>query len=393
MLNLFLPAWEAGIGAVAIRILLAGLLSFVLSLVLGRYTIRWLIDRSISDGEARKSSETLNEINKGKATVPTMGGIFILASIALSGLLLLPFNTTALPAWSIIGAMIALGGLGLIDDWTKLTKSDRDGVSGKFKLAYQVIVAGAACTLTALYTPESAQSLLIPGTGYSIPLGMAMIPLGIFVVVGSSNAVNLTDGLDGLAAGTSIMVSIAMGIAAVAISIPGVAESLGLPLLIGGLPVGMVAIMMAGACAGFLWFNTHPAQVFMGDTGSLALGGGLGMIAVASRMEILLAIAGAIFVAEAASVMLQVGWFKLSKGKRIFRCAPLHHHFQFGGWKETKVTQRFWMLSALTCALGLSLLAMPGMIKLDRDAQAKPTMVDVTSALPSAPAPSEVISR
>lgn len=385
MLNLFLPAWEAGLGAIALRVLLAGVLSFLVSLMLGRFTIRWLISRSVQDGEARKASETLNKINKGKATVPTMGGIFILASIAIGSLLLLPFDSSAIGAWAVVGTMLALGALGLIDDWTKLTRSDRDGISGKFKLAWQVLVAGSACTLIALFTPEASQSLLIPSTGYSIPLGMAMVPLGIFVVVGSSNAVNLTDGLDGLAAGTSIMVSLALALGALAIAIPGVAEALGLPVLVAGMPVAIVAVLIAGACAGFLWFNSHPAQVFMGDTGSLALGGGLGMIAVASRMELLLAIAGIVFVAEAASVMLQVGCFKLTKGKRLFRCAPLHHHFQFSGWKETKVTQRFWMLSALACVAALGLLALPGFAHLDRASESQPIQADAEKTAPVEP--------
>jgi phospho-N-acetylmuramoyl-pentapeptide-transferase len=302
----------------------------VLAVIAGRLTIPWLVRKKLNDGDQRKASDYLNMLHADKKNTPTMGGAFlvpvVLVAAALGGAVLTWFGADAVKVWSALGlAAVVLVGhamLGLYDDYCKLTRRGTDGISGRKKLVAQTVLAAVACT--GAYSLWGGGELALPYL--RLDLGWLIIPVGVFVMVGASNAYNLTDGLDGLAGGTGAIAFYALGGA-------------------------------AARLVGFLFWNRHPAKVFMGDTGSLALGALLGFMAIIGRMEILLAVAGGVFVAEAGSVMLQVAYFKASKGKRIFRCSPLHHHFQFGGWHESKVTSRFWA-AGMACAAATLVLTL-----------------------------------
>lgn len=322
----------------------------------GRLVIPWLVKRKINDGEQRKASDYLRMLHSDKKNTPTMGGAFIvpawlLVSALGAGMLVLlgfdalrVFGALGLAAFVVLGN----GALGLVDDYCKLTKRGKDGISGKSKLAAQTAIAALASSGACWLLGDAGRLLVLPFV--SLDIGWWMIPLGTFVIVGAGNAYNLTDGLDGLAGGTGSVAFYAMAGGAGLLAALGSAPALALEAAL----LGSVA---SGALLGFLYWNRHPAKVFMGDTGSLSLGALLGLLAVLARLELLLAVVGGVFVVEALSVMLQVGYFKLSKGKRIFRCAPLHHHFQFGGWHETKVTRHF-LAAACACAfVGLALAA------------------------------------
>ncbi|MCA8940725.1 MAG: phospho-N-acetylmuramoyl-pentapeptide-transferase, partial [Planctomycetes bacterium] len=287
----------------------AFLVAFIVALYLGKRTIAWLIAQGVNDGEARKASETLNEINAGKERTPTMGGIFIIITLVLCSFLFLPLKAHA--AWWVLAAMVGSAALGVVDDWAKLKRrGKRDGISGRTKLGVQSLLY-AICTFGILsLAPEAARVLHIPLVGIDLPIGWGALALGVIVAVGSSNAVNLADGLDGLAGGMSVMTMLTLAIVGALLGAEAFAGA-GVLRAEDAMAVSLLATLVAGATLGFLWFNAHPAQVFMGDTGSLALGAGLGMIAVALRQELLLAVIAATFVAEAASVMLQVGYFKL----------------------------------------------------------------------------------
>jgi phospho-N-acetylmuramoyl-pentapeptide-transferase len=233
--------------------------------------------------------------------------------------------------------------LGFLDDWAKITKKSTDGVSGWFKIALQT-VAALACSGYLYYLDPSIARILVPFVGL-VDLGYFFIPFAMVVIIGASNAVNLTDGLDGLASGSMVVAAIAF---------------LSLCLSFGEVALANYLLCIVSACLGFLWFNAHPAKVFMGDTGSLSLGGALGTVAVCTHTELLLVIIGGIFVAEACSVMIQVGWFKITRkvygeGRRFFRMAPIHHHFEKCGWSETQVCVRFWIISFFLAILGLIL--------------------------------------
>jgi phospho-N-acetylmuramoyl-pentapeptide-transferase len=291
-----------------------------------------------------------------KKNTPTMGGAFIvpawLAAVALGGGAMTLMGFDPVRVWCAIGlgAFVVLGNaaLGFYDDYCKLTKRGTDGISSRAKLAAQTLIAVAASTGAWWLVGEEGRLLVLPFA--NIEIGLWMIPLGTFVIVGAGNAYNLTDGLDGLAGGTGSVAFYAMAGGAALLAAFGSAPSL-------SLEAAMLGCAASGALLGFLYWNRHPAKVFMGDTGSLSLGALLGFVAVLARLELLLAVVGGVFVVEALSVMLQVGYFKATHGKRIFRCAPLHHHFQFGGWHETKVTRHF-VAAACACAfVGLALAA------------------------------------
>ena len=322
----------------------------------GRLVIPWLVKRKINDGEQRKASDYLRMLHSDKKNTPTMGGAFIVPAwlsvviVGAASLSMLGFD-----AWRVwgsvgLGAWVVLGNasLGFVDDYCKLTKRGKDGLSAKAKLAAQTVIAAAASTGACWLLGEEGRVLILPFV--SIEIGWWMVLIGTFVIVGAGNAYNLTDGLDGLAGGTGSVAFYAMAGGAGLLAALGSAPALALEAAL----LGSVA---SGALLGFLYWNRHPAKVFMGDTGSLSLGALLGLIAVMARLELLLAVVGGVFVVEALSVMLQVGYFKMSHGKRIFRCAPLHHHFQFGGWHETRVTRHF-LAAACACAfVGLALVA------------------------------------
>ncbi len=352
MLRSFLPFDTHGFEAYFISALLVFTFAFLVTLLSGAKFIPWLRRQRIQDGEARKASETLNQINQGKAETPTMGGIFILSSIVISALLLVPFNRVTI---SILLAITGSGLLGVYDDWSKLKRKGRDGISAKTKMLLQLSLF-TLCTFI-LFGSEHVLSrgLWIPFVNIELSLGYLFLPFALVVLSGTSNAVNLSDGLDGLASGMGFMVALCFGVI-VGLGLffeAGRGVDSWFPMVSEITSIGFIAFIVAGSCLGFLVYNRHPAKVFMGDTGSLALGAALAMIALALHQELLLALAGGVFVAEALSVILQVGFFKLSGGKRLFKCSPLHHHFQFLGWQERRVTRSFWLASGLCCVLAL----------------------------------------
>jgi phospho-N-acetylmuramoyl-pentapeptide-transferase len=352
MILWFFEAYTSVLGKTTQRALLAALCSFVLALVLGPALIGWLrrrfLEPNISD------SAKLAELHQNKHRTPTMGGLFIVAGL-VAGVLVFGDLTNI---YMLVALLVAVGlaAVGACDDLTKL-RGQRNGISARTKLAGQVAVSLAAAALLYQHQVqlEDGLQLQLPLVGTSVDLGLWFIPLAVLVMVGSSNAVNLTDGLDGLAGGCLVFALAALGVVAYGCGHAELAQYLNLPRLPGAQEVLVLVAAMLGGVLGFLWFNCHPAQVFMGDTGSLPLGGLLGLVAVATRQELLLVVVAGVFVAEAVSVMLQVGSYKLRR-KRILLCAPLHHHFQFKGWPESKIVVRFWIASALCAVLGLAMI-------------------------------------
>lgn len=347
-------SWQLCAALLGVAALAAGL-----SAGLGRLAIPALVRRKLNDGAPRKASEYLNLLNDSKKHTPTMGGIFLvpawLGATLIGGAVLHWFGADTVKVWGSVAiaafAVIAHAALGFVDDWAKLNRRKGDGIRGRSKLAAQSTIALVCCAAgVMLMGPENANLHLF---GWQLHLGWALVPLGAFVTVGASNAYNLTDGLDGLAGGTGAIAFHALALAAALVALAGAGDSEI------GWTTAMLALAASGALVGFLFWNRHPARVFMGDTGSLSFGALLGLIAVLGRIELVLAVAGGVFVAEALSVMLQVGYFKATKGKRILRCAPLHHHFQFGGWHETKVTRRFVAAGMLLAAASIAMLPLP----------------------------------
>ena len=326
---------------VGAQLLLALLVPFVGSMLIG--------PRLIAILRAMKAGQPIREASKGvlapehsaKVGTPTMGGLMIIGLIMLTSILFLDMGDPKLQCCLLVMAVTAI--LGFLDDWAKITKKSTDGVSGWFKIALQA-VASLGCAGYLWYLDPSIARVLIPFYGM-VDLGMFFIPFAMLVIIGASNAVNLTDGLDGLASGCMVVSCLAF---------------LSLCLTFGEVALANYLLCIAAACLGFLWFNAHPAKVFMGDTGSLSLGGALGTVAVCTHTELLLVIIGGVFVAEATSVMIQVGWFKVSRklygeGRRFFRMAPIHHHFEKCGWSETQVCVRFWIIAFFLAVFGLIL--------------------------------------
>jgi phospho-N-acetylmuramoyl-pentapeptide-transferase len=319
-----------------------------------------------------------------KSGTPTMGGVLILISIAVSTLLWADWSNRFI--WVVLLVTLGFGAIGWVDDWRKVVYKDPEGMPSREKYFWQSVVGCLAALYLAFAVSESSnqkvlelflnwtasgfQVALPPTAGFMVPFFKEVAyPLGVvgfvimtyFVIVGSSNAVNLTDGLDGLAIMPVVMVGSALGVFAYVTGNVVFAKYLLIPHIPGAGELLIFCAATAGAGLAFLWFNAYPAQVFMGDVGALALGGALGTIAVIVRQEIVLAIMGGIFVVEALSVMLQVAWFKYTKrrygeGRRLFKMATLHHHFEKNGWKETQVVVRFWIITMLLCLMGLSTL-------------------------------------
>ena len=342
----------AGLGKITARAALAALLSFLLAVLLGPRSIAWLAKRFREP--IKSDSPEVRRLHEGKNATPTMGGLFIVAGLAGSVLIAGDLSNRYLLLGLAVAAGLAL--LGAIDDLVKL-RSKRAGISARGKLAGQLLVAAVAAIVLYLDHASLPDGLALPPPWNvsSASLGVCFIPLAILVMVGSSNAVNLTDGLDGLAGGCMLFAATAMMLVVYAAGHAQWAAYLNVPHVAGCGELAVLAAAMIGAVVGFLWFNCHPAQVFMGDTGSLPLGGLLGYMAVVARQELLLVLIGGVFVAEAASVILQVGWFKWRR-RRVFLCAPLHHHFQFRGWPESKIVVRFWIAAALCALLGAACL-------------------------------------
>lgn len=334
-----------------LRAILGALTALALSLFLGPPLIRRLTMRQIGQTVRQDGPQT----HLQKAGTPTMGGALILLAIMLSTLLWADLRS--LFVWVVLAVTLGYGLIGFADDYRKLVLRDPKGLSARQKLFWQLLIAIVAAVL--LYreadTPQST-ALLIPYLkDIAIPLGWLFVPFACLVIIGSSNAVNLTDGLDGLAIMPTVLVGGALGVFAWVAGNVIFSRYLGIPYVAGAGELFVFCAAMAGAGLGFLWFNTYPAQVFMGDIGALALGGALGSVAVIVRQEVVLLIMGGVFVAETVSVMMQVASFKMT-GKRIFRMAPLHHHFELKGWAEPKVIVRFWIVTVVLVLVGLSSL-------------------------------------
>jgi len=337
----------------------ASLTAFLLSVVLGQRVILELT--SLKVGQPVRTSEEVHrlaELHGGKVGTPTMGGILIVGSVLVSALL------WARPTNPFIHALIfvtlSTGVLGFVDDYLKVTKKNSVGVSGRIKLVVQFLVAFVAVGYLYLLpdTSDYIRQLYLPSLKFPIiedmgPFTFVLLPL---VIVGCSNAVNLTDGLDGLATGCTVTTALAYAIFTYVAGHQIVAETyLFVPYNQHAGEVSIFCTSLVGAGLGFLWFNCHPARVFMGDTGSLAIGGMLGMVAICCKQELLLVIVGFVFVMEAMSVILQVISFKMT-GKRIFKMSPIHHHFELMGWEESKVINRFWIISIIAAMIGLMTL-------------------------------------
>ena len=338
--------------------------SFLFVILLGSPVIRWLQRQKLGD-LAKFDQGEMDALMASKKGTPTMGGLLIIAGIAVATLLIADLGNFYVRMALI--SLIWLGALGAVDDWLKLTAGQRagsrDGLTSREKLLFQVGLSVLLGWFTYRHGGQiqAATHFYVPFfKDVRVPLSLAAyVAIVVVVMTGSSNAVNLTDGLDGLAAGCMAIVSFVFMVLAILVGTVQLAQYLNLPEI---KPAGQMAVFaaaMAGACLGFLWFNCNPARVFMGDTGSLALGGLIGYVAIVIRHELVLFLAGGVFVAEAVSVMLQVGYFKYTRkrfgeGRRIFLMAPLHHHFQRKGWTETQVVVRFWLIGAMLAATALA---------------------------------------
>ncbi len=336
---------------ITMRAIMSALTALVISLFMGPLMIRRLSVRQIGQTVRTDGPES----HLPKAGTPTMGGALILVAILSSTLLW--SDLTSEYVWIVVAVTLAFGLIGFVDDYKKLILKDPAGLSARGKMFWQSLVAIAVAVVLYWLADEPYEtSLLVPYLkNVAIPLGVFYIGLTYLVIVGTSNAVNLTDGLDGLAIMPAVLVGGALGIFGYASGNAIFSNYLDIPYIAGTGEMLVFCSALAGAGLGFLWFNTYPAQIFMGDIGALALGAALGTVAVIVRQEIVLAIMGGLFVIETLSVIMQVASFKLT-GRRIFRMAPLHHHYELKGWAEPKVIVRFWIITVILVLVGLSSL-------------------------------------
>jgi phospho-N-acetylmuramoyl-pentapeptide-transferase len=343
---------------VTFRAIAAAVTAFLLTLIFGNFIIRRLIALKLGQ-PIRGAAEVhrLAELHGGKQGTPTMGGVLVIGSVFVSSLIWARLDNRFV--WLVLFCMVYLGALGFADDYLKVTKKKSDGISGRIKLVFQIALAliVTAVFLTSPLLEVQARSLYVPFVKAPVIANMGWFTFVFFllVIVGSSNAVNLTDGLDGLAIGCTITVAFAYALLSYAAGNFRIAEYLQVPFYPFAGELTVVCSALIGAGLGFLWFNCFPAKVFMGDTGSLSIGGMIGVVAICCKQELLLVVVGGVFVIEAVSVILQVMSFKLT-GKRIFVMSPLHHHFELTGWKENTVIVRFWILSIIFALLGLATL-------------------------------------
>ena len=362
------------------RAVMAAMTALLIGLIAGPFVIRRLTSLKIGQPIREYAMQT----HLSKSGTPTMGGVLVLLAIGISTLLW--FDLSNRFVWIVLIVTLGFGAIGWADDWRKVVHKDPEGMRSREKYFWQSVIGLLAALYLVFSISESSNMRVLelffswvqsgfdvnlpPKAGLQLPFFKEIsYPLGVFgfvlltylVIVGSSNAVNLTDGLDGLAIMPVVMVGSALGVFAYVTGSSVYSKYLFFPHIPGAGELLIFCSAMAGAGLAFLWFNTHPAQVFMGDVGALALGAALGTIAVIVRQEIVLAIMGGIFVVEALSVMLQVAYFKYTRkrygeGRRLFKMAPLHHHFEKSGWKETQVVVRFWIITMLLCLVGLSTL-------------------------------------
>ena len=340
-------------GYITLRTVLAALTALAISLIAGPGVIRWLAAKKI--GQAVRDDGPKSHLTK--AGTPTMGGAMILIAIGITMLLWGDLKNDYV--WVTLFVTLGFGAVGWVDDWRKVVHRDPKGLASRWKYLWTSAIALAAAIYLGLTASTPAETeLIVPFfKAVAYPLGIfGFVALTYFVINGASHAVNLTDGLDGLAIMPTVMVAGALAIFAYVAGHAGFAKYLGVPYVAGAGELAVFCGAICGAGLGFLWFNAYPAEVFMGDVGALALGAALGTIAVIVRQEIVLFIMGGLFVAETLSVMLQVLYFKATGGKRIFRMAPLHHHYELGGWKETQVVVRFWIITIMLVLFGLSTL-------------------------------------
>ncbi len=336
---------------ITLRGILSALTALAISLLLGPAFIRRLVKKQVRQPIRKLGPES----HFSKAGTPTMGGALILFAIVVSTLLWSDLNNRYV--WTVLLVTLAFGVIGWVDDYKKLVLQDSAGLAGRWKYFFQSIVGLAA----AIYLYHTAQApaeteLIVPFfKGVVIPLGVGYVVVTYFYIVGFSNAVNLTDGLDGLAIMPAVFLAVALGIFAYVTGHSVFSEYLSIPYIAGAGELAIFCGALAGAGLGFLWFNTYPAQVFMGDIGALAMGAALGLIAVIVRQELVFALMAGVFVMETVSVILQVVSFKLT-GRRIFRMAPIHHHFELKGWPEPRVIVRFWIISVILVLAGLATL-------------------------------------
>jgi phospho-N-acetylmuramoyl-pentapeptide-transferase len=365
---------------ITFRAVMAAMTALLIGLAFGPWVIRSLTAMKI--GQPIRAYGVQQHL--AKSGTPTMGGVLILIGIGVSTLLWFDWSNRFV--WVVMLVTMGFGAVGWVDDWRKVVDKNPEGMASREKFFWQSLIGLVAALYLAFSVSETSflgvvqlfirwvssgfstelppkADLLIPFfKTISMPLGVwGFVALAYFVMVGTSNAVNFTDGLDGLAIMPVVLVGSALGLFAYLTGSSVFSRYLLLPYIPGAGELLIFCAAMAGAGLAFLWFNAHPAQVFMGDVGALALGGGLGTIAVITRQEIVLGIMGGIFVAEVLSVMLQVSWFKFTKkrfgtGRRIFKMAPLHHHFEKSGWNETQVVIRFWIITMLLCLVGLASL-------------------------------------
>jgi len=365
---------------ITFRAVMAALTALLIGLALGPTVIRRLTELKIGQPIRGYGMES----HLSKSGTPTMGGVLILVSIAVSTLLWFDWSNRFV--WIVLLVTLGFGAIGWVDDWRKVVRKDPEGMRSREKYMWQSIIGLLAALYLVFCISENSNLRVLelvfqwissgfdvnlpPKAGLMLPFfKQVSYPLGVLgfvvltylVIVGSSNAVNLTDGLDGLAIMPVVLVGASLGVFAYVTGNSVYARYLFLPYIPGSGELMIFCSAMAGAGLAFLWFNTHPAQVFMGDVGALALGAALGTVAVIVRQEIVLSIMGGIFVVEALSVMLQVSYFKYTKkkfgtGRRLLKMAPLHHHFEKQGWKETQVVVRFWIITILLCLVGLSTL-------------------------------------
>ncbi len=359
-------------GSAWFRATMAVLVAFLIVLILGPRVIRTLTRLKIGD-RPEFDHEALNRLTRGKENTPTMGGALIVLAIGATTLLLA--NLTNFYVTMGLFCLVWLALLGGVDDWLKLTASRRSGTRDGLRLWEKLVFQIALGALLAVFVyrfggrnvevtrwqvldaPYSSfyNVLSIPFYNPGITLSTtAFAIITIIVMAGTSNAVNLTDGMDGLASGCMVLTALAFAVLSIVVGDAGLAQHLRFNNIPGADELAILCGAVAGACLGFLWYNAYPAQVFMGDTGALPLGGLIGYVAIVTRLELMLFIVGGVFVIEAASVLIQIFYYKFTGGKRVFRCSPLHHHYHLGGLTETQVVMRFWLLAAVFAAFALA---------------------------------------